>query len=364
MKSPPLLVDAHEDLAWNILTFGRDYTRPAAETRRLEAGSAAATDMGETLLGWPEYQAGRVALVFATLFAAPERRRLHAWENQVYTDTAGANRLYRAQVDAYHRLADRHPDAFRLVLDAAGLDDTLAAWQAPATQPPVGLVILMEGADGVRLPDELGEWWELGVRIIGPAWAGNRYCGGTREPGPLTDAGRALLEAMSDLKFILDLSHMDELSARQALDSYHGPLIASHANAAALIPEYSGNRQLGDNLLRAILERDGIIGVVPYCRFLDYRWKTGDSRASITLETVASHIDHICQMAGDARHVGLGSDFDGGFGLASVPAEVDSIADLQKLVPILAGKGYTPDEITAIMGGNWIRRLKENLPSK
>jgi membrane dipeptidase len=357
-----LLVDAHEDLAWNILALGRDYTRPAAETRQVEKDSPAVAHNDNTMLGWPDYQRGRVALVFGTLFAAPLHKRLGEWDTLVYADFEQAHRLYRAQLDAYLSLTDRHPDKFRLIQAAADLDATLAAWAAATATPPVGLLMLMEGAEGVRDPAELEAWWELGVRIIGPAWAGTRYCGGSGEPGPLSEAGRALLEGMSEIGFILDLSHMDALAARQCLDSYPGALIVSHANAAALIPEYEGNRQLPDAILRGVLERNGVIGVVPFCKFLNYGWKRGDSRAGLTLETLAAHIDHICQLAGDSLHAGLGSDFDGGFGLESAPADMDTIADLQKLDPILAARGYREADIAAILGGNWLRKIRENLP--
>jgi len=201
------------------------------------------------------------------------------------------------------------------------------------------------------------------VRVIGPAWAGTRFCGGTREPGLLTDDGRALLESMADIGFTLDLSHMDPLSARQALDLYPGPIIFSHANAAALLPGYDGNRLPPDDVIKGLIARDGIIGVVPYCLFLKTDWKKGDRRDGITLETLAAHVDHICQMAGDARHVGLGSDFDGGFGLEAAPAGVDTIADLQKLGPILMTKGYNDGEIAAVLGENWLRHLKTYLPT-
>ncbi len=117
----------------------------------------------------------------------------------------------------------------------------------------------------MRSPSELNEWWEAGLRMIGLAWAGTRFCGGTRDPGPLTDDGRALLKAMADFGFTLDLSHMDELSARQSLDLYEGPIIASHANAAALLPGYDGNRLLPDDVIKGLIARDGIIGVVPFC---------------------------------------------------------------------------------------------------
>jgi membrane dipeptidase len=198
--------------------------------------------------------------------------------------------------------------------------------------------------------------------MIGPAWAGTRFCGGTHDPGPLTGEGRALLEAMAELGFTLDLSHMDELSARQALDLYEGPIIASHANAAALLPGYDGNRLLSEDVIRGLLARDAIIGVVPFCMFLKNGWKMEDGRADVTLATLAAHVDHICQMAGDARHVGLGSDFEGGFGLGSIPAGMDTIADLQSLGPILNAKGYHNEEVTAILGENWLRHLRTYLP--
>jgi membrane dipeptidase len=167
---------------------------------------------------------------------------------------------------------------------------------------------------------------------------------------------------MAGIGFTLDLSHMDPLSARQALNLYAGSIIASHANAAALLPGYDGNRLLKDEVIRDILERDGIIGVVPFCKFLAPGWKTGDPRDNITIETLAAHVDYICQMAGDALHVGIGSDFDGGFGLSAVPAGLDSVADLQKLGTALAAKGYNDEQVAAVLGNNWLRHLKTTLP--
>jgi membrane dipeptidase len=363
---PPLIVDAHEDIAYNMLSFGRDYTRSAAETRRVEeaTGSQAPEYTGQSLLGWPEYQRGRVAVVFSTLFAAPIRRITDPGDTQAYADYDQAHRVYRTQLDTYRELADRHPEQFQFITRRVHLESVLADWSdASHENHPVGLVALMEGAEGVRNPSELDEWWEAGLRMIGLAWAGTRFCGGTRDPGPLTDDGRALLAAMADFGFTLDLSHMDVLSALQSLDFYEGPIIASHANAAALLPGYDGNRLLPDEIIRGLIARDGIIGVVPFCAFLKADWKKGDKRESISLENLAAHIDYICQMAGDARHVGLGSDFDGGFGLGAVPFEIDTIADLQKLVPILKGKGYNDEAVAAVLGENWLRHLRTFLPT-
>jgi membrane dipeptidase len=358
-----LIVDAHEDLAWNMLTFGRDYTLSAAETRRREQGSEAPKQNGDTLLGWPEYQRGQVGLVFSTLFVAPARRRLGEWDSQIYRDFSEANARYRAQLESYHRLVDRHPDRFRLVQTRTDMQDVLNQWKQPSTEEhPVGLVVLMEGAEGVLEPAELAFWWQAGVRLIGPAWIGTRYCGGTREPGPLTPEGYALLDGMAEHGFVLDISHMDEQAAQQALDYYPQAVVATHANAMALLKGLDTNRHLSDQVIRQLVARGGVIGVVPTNAFLKPGWREGDPRQEVTLQHVVAQIDYMCQLAGDAHHVGLGSDFDGGFGLQSVPLEIDNIADLQKLAPLLAEKGYTDAHLAAIFGENWISLLKRTLP--
>jgi membrane dipeptidase len=369
-----LIVDAHQDLAWNMLAFGRDFTRSAIETRRIEAGGSTLELNGEALLGWPEYQRGHVALVFTSLFATPERHCADTWEKLCYSDADQAAQIYSKQMDVYDRLVDDHPDKFQMVKTSGDLDRVLADWEAfpdgqaaledSATRrsPPLGLVVSMEGADCIRDPGELEEWWQRGLRLVGPAWSGNRFCGGTREPGPLTAEGFALLERMAELGFGLDLTHMDEQAVLQALDFYPGTLLASHSNAQALLKDTVGNRHLSDQVIDGILERDGVIGVVPFNQFLKPGWRIGDPRHEVQMERVIAQIDYYCQRAGDAHHVGLGTDFDGGFGRQSVPVGIDSIADLHKLAPLLAEKGYSPDEIAAVLGRNWINLLKRVLP--
>jgi membrane dipeptidase len=361
----PPIIDSHEDIAWNILTFGRDYTRSVVETRRLEKNSQAVKSNGETLLGWPEWQRGQVRLIFSTLHAAPQRRIEFEWETQFYPDGdyQAAHKLYRAQIDVYRRLLDAHPDKFKLVRTVQDLNEIWGQQPPPDAEPAIGLVLLMEGAEGVRRPEELEEWYDLGLRLIGPAWAGTRYCGGTLEPGPLTKDGFALLEVMGDLGFTLDLSHMDEQAALQALDVYPGPIVATHANCDSLIKDSGINRHLSDSMIMKIAERNGVIGVIPYNLFLKAGWSVHDGRNGISLADVAAHIDHICQLTGTAHHAALGSDFDGGFGLQSVPEDVDSIADLQKLGPLLSERGYSSADIAAIFGENWLNHLRGSLPT-
>ena len=331
-----IIVDAHEDLAYNIITFGRDYTQSVEEIRRREIGSFAVTNNGDTTLGWPEYQRGHVAFIFATLFAAPRRGKMPDWDSQVYTTVEEAYRLYSGQLDIYQRLFDQHPDKFTPILTKPQLEITLEMWQKPVkdSPSPTGLITLMEGAEGIRSTSELEEWWERGVRIIGPAWKSNRFCGGTREPGPLTSEGRELLEAMASIGFILDISHMAWESALDAINLYEGAIIASHSNALKQVKNGSSNRFLTDEIIDGIIQRSGVIGVVPFNSFLIEGWKSPDPRSDCSLDMVAAQIDYICQRVGNTRHAGFGTDFDGGFGLQHIPDGLNTIADLQNLSPL------------------------------
>ncbi|MGH2544640.1 MAG: dipeptidase [Ardenticatenaceae bacterium] len=360
-----ILVDAHEDLAWNIQTFGRDYLRPVETTRARERDTETIARNGTTLLGWPEWIEGRVAVIFATLFATPASRRMGEWETNCYEDAEGAHRLYWSQLELYHRLVEAHADKLQLIERRADLEQVLATWEEDSAEPPrVGFVILMEGADGVREPAEVQRWYEGGVRLLGPAWTATRYAGGTQAPGPFTKAGRALLDEMASLGMVLDLSHLSEEGAREALERYEGPTMASHSNARALLAAGSRvpERHLSDEVIIGIAEREGVIGVVLGNSFLKGGWTPGDGRELVTLDDVAVQIDYMCQLIGDARHVGIGSDADGGFGLEKMPTGIDTVADLSRIGNALAARGYREEEIEAILGGNWLRFLRRTLP--
>lgn len=352
-----LIVDAHEDIAWNVLTFGRNYSRSVAETRAAEAETDIPALAGQTLLGWPDWIRGNVAVVFATLFATPANHELVICGEPAYQTVEEAHQLYAAQVDIYHRLAVDHPDKFYIIRTQTDLSRGLLDWQQGRRR--VGLVLLMEGADAIREPAEVAWWYDQGLRIIGPAWCRTRYAGGTGAPGPLTQAGQVLLEEMAKLKLILDLSHLADDAVAGALAGYPGPVIASHANARALLPGNSSERHLTDETVRQIAARQGVIGLVLFNRFI----KEGlPARDQVTLEDVVAHIDHYAQLAGHTRHLGLGSDFDGGYGLENIPTGLDSIADLGRLGQALDRRGYPAADIEGILGGNWLALLQRTLP--
>ncbi len=359
-----LIIDGHEDIAYNMVVFGRDYTRSAQETRNAETDNARArAAMGECMLGLPEWLGGKIGIIFATLFAMPARRKMSGVDEgaPAYTTPQEAYRQAMEQLDVYWRLADENP-RFALVREQKALDAVLATWQAgaPKDQRQIGLVVLMEGADPIVKPQDMEGWYERGVRIIGLAWlAGTRYAGGDSSGGPLTPEGVRLLRTMMNFNLILDVSHLSDQSCLQAIDRYDGPVIASHSNPRKLAP---GHRQLSDDMIRAILSRDGVVGIVPVNSMLRAGWRRGDRKDAVSVADVVAAMDYVCQMAGDAQHVALGTDFDGGFGTESTPAEIDTIADLPKIAAELKARGYVQADVEAIMSGNWLRVLRRALP--
>ncbi len=346
------VVDAHEDIAFNALDHGRDIRLSVDEKRAIERAKPA-TDAGpiagmsqSVMLGLPEHRRGGVGLVFGTIFVPPG-------EGDWMT------RQGKAQLDYYTDLAAQDIGV-RIVASQTQLDALVADWNAAAdlASRPLGVVLLMEGADPLPDPSALQGWYDRGLRVVGPAWTKTRYCGGTRAPGPLTDLGLALMDEMARLGMILDVSHLAEESFWQALERFPGTVIASHANCRAFVPT---DRQLSDEMIRVLAERDAVIGSVLANRFLVDGWT--DARGPVTLDAVVRHIDHIAQLTSSARHCALGSDFDGGFGVESTPVELDSVADLGKLGTALEAHGYSPADVEGILGQNWLRLLHRGLPA-
>jgi membrane dipeptidase len=214
----------------------------------------------------------------------------------------------------------------------------------------------MESADPILTPAQLPEWQAAGVRLIGPAHYGpGRYAGGTGAELGLTAEGVALLEAMEELNFILDLTHLSDQAFWQAIKLFHGSLLASHNNCRALVPH---QRQFSDEQLRAIIERDGEIGAAGDNWMLCPGWTRSGPNPAVTLAHMVDHIDHVCQLAGNSHHAALGSDLDGGFGREQSPRDLDTIADLQTIGGLLAERGYAEADVAAIMHGNWLRLLR------
>lgn len=334
------IVDAHEDIAYIALHEKQDVRCSVYELRpdndAQERGSSLG---GKAMVGLPEHRRGGIGLIFASIFAPPASLEAVIADGQT-------------QLRYYLELAASEPKV-HLIYTCRDLDVLMRDWHDAAMPDarPVGLVLLMEGADPIREPSELIEWYSRGLRIVGPSWERSRYAGGTGSPGPLTGLGRALLNKMEQLGIILDVSHLAEESFWQALELFHGTVIASHSNCRAYVPT---DRHLTDDMIRIIAERDGVIGTVLLNIFLDPNWNP-KTDAPLPIDVVVRHIDRVCQLSGNATHCAIGSDFGVGF---ATPAGFDSVADIAKLIDVLSNKGYSAADIENIMGGNWLRVLR------
>jgi membrane dipeptidase len=355
-----LIVDGHLDLAWNAVQWGRDLTRSALTIRALE-GATAGKGRGLGTVALPELRRGRVALCFATLLARSTGRPVPHID---YPSPAQAHAAAMGHL-AYYRALEHERYAV-VIADAPALDAHIARWQAweqePVGEPPpLGLVISMEGADPILAPDRLSEWHAAGLRLLGLAHYGPcRYAGGTGDEGGLTDHGRVLLPELRRLGVGLDLTHCSDAAFWETLERYDGPVLASHHNCRALVPS---QRQLADEQIRAVAERGGVIGAALDTWMLKPGWlisERPDSRnPPVTLGDVVDQIDYVCQLTGSSRHAAIGSDLDGGFGREQSPRDLDTIADLQRIAELLAGRGYAAADVAAIMHGNWLRLLRE-----
>lgn len=356
-----LIVDAHLDLAMNALVWNRDLFRSAYETRDLEAGMTA-KGRGKGTVSIPDLRRGQIGLCFATVLGrvnpdSPAQIDFRTHEI-AYAHCQGELAFYREL---------ERQGIVRILRTGQDVADHFAQWSASpddatAASAPIGIVLLMEGADPIVEPDQAELWWNDGLRIVGLAHYGpSAYAFGTDSAGPLTEKGRRLCAEMSRLGMILDVSHLTDESFHDALDRFDGPVLASHSNCRALVP---GDRQISDDMIRRLIERDAVIGIALDAWMLEPGWIRGQTTPErVSLNDVADHIEHVCQIAGHARHVAIGSDLDGGYGTEQTPRDLDTIADLQQLPDILASRGFSGTDIANVMHGNWVRHLRTILPS-
>lgn len=361
---PRLLLDAHLDLAMNAVEWNRDLSRPLEEIRDRERGWTDRPDRGRATVSLDELRRGGIGVVVATQIARYVKRGnpLPGWHSP-----SQAWAMTEAQL-AWYREMERRGE-MRAIATGADLDAHVAAWQASpdplAARLPIGYVRSLEGADSMVTLAHVERAWRDGLRAIGPAHYGpGTYAQGTDASGGIGEAGRALLREMERLGIILDATHLCDDSFWEALDGFGGRVWASHSNCRALVPH---NRQFADEQIRALVARGAVIGVALDAWMLSPGWQRGvttPQAAGVTLETVVDHVDRICQIAGSARHVGIGSDLDGGFGLEQTAADLSSIADLARIPAILERRGYSGEAIELIASGNFLRFLRDALPAR
>ena len=375
------IFDAHLDLSMNALEWNRDFTRPIQEIRQREQGLTDKPDRGKGTVCLPEMRRGGIGLCVATQIAryVKPSNSLPGWHSpdQAWAQTQGQLAWYRAMEEAGQmaQIKDRAEleQHLQLWVDSTS-QDRLPRQQQPvpaadhaltsvATELPIGYVLSLEGADSIVTLAHLERSFEQGLRAIGPAHYGpGTYAQGTDATGGLGSRGRELLKEMERLGLILDVTHLCDDSFWEAMDHFHGRLWASHSNCRALVPH---NRQFTDEQIKLLIEQGAVIGAALDAWMMIPGWikrKTTPESVGLKLERIVDHIDHICQLAGNTLHSGIGSDLDGAFGREQSPGDLDTIADLARIPDMLKARGYKEEDIRRIMHGNFIDFLRRNLP--
>ena len=350
-----LLFDAHLDLAFNAVDWNRDLELSIEQIRTAEAGM---TELGRGAgtVSFPEMRKGGLGICLATMFA----RIRQTMPSPYGCATAEACYAVGCGHQSYY-LAMQRKGVMRAIRSRGELLSHIADWNSRPTQAPLGYLLSMECADMVLDPDHIYEWYERGLRAIGLTHYGdNRYGGGTNSRLGLRPEARGLLKNIEELKLPLDLTHLSDAAFDDAINSFGGRVLASHQN----VRKFSNwQRQFSDEQVRALVARDGVMGMALDAVMLQDGFVRGKTPPEVTLERVVDNIEHICQLAGSSRHIGIGSDLDGGYGTEQTPKDLKTIADLQRLPELMSNRGYSDTDIAGVMHGNWIRFFSETLPA-
>jgi len=360
------MFDCHLDIAMNAMEYNRDQRWTQEKIRRSELADpfiapAAERQRARNTVCFPELRRGRIGIIVATQIArhSPRFHNLPGWRSpeQAWAHTQGQLAYYRAMEECGEMLQLRTWPQVE-----AHAAKWLAASDSEAATLPIGYLLSLEGADSILSWRHLEKSRADGLIALGPVHYGPGIYGhGTDDEGPLTPRGRELLEEMERLGIILDVTHLCDESMRDALDHFSGPVWASHHNCRALA---NWNRQLTDEQIKELIQRGAVIGMAFDAIMMVHGWRHRGSTPrefGLRIEKICEHIDHICQLAGNAHHVGIGTDLDGGYGTEQTPLDLDSIADLAKLDGLLAQRGYSTEDITGIFRGNFFRFLREHL---
>ena len=360
----PLIFDSHLDLSWNALSFNRDQTESVEQINQREAGMTAPGGRAHATVSLPEMRKAGVAVCLGTLLVRAKRHvQPPAGHRRIDLDYGTQSIAYavaQGQLAYYRLLAEQ--GEIEMIGTASQLDAHWRRWQSePHDRLPIGNILAMEGADPIVDPSQVDAWFAAGLRCVMLSHYGqSHYSVGTGENGPLTPRGIEMLKAFERVGMILDATHLSEQSFFEALDRFSGPVMASHNNCRTLVP---GDRQFSDEQIGRLVERGAVIGVVCDAWMLQPGWQIGVSHPDqLTLSALVDHIDHICQLAGSAGHVGIGSDLDGGYGHEQTPGDLKTIADLLRLEPLLKDRGYSDQDVDAIFHGNWLDFFRRWLP--
>jgi membrane dipeptidase len=358
MGKNPLIFDAHLDLSMNALEWNRDLRWTLDEIRKSEEGMSDKPDRANGTVSLPSMREGNIGICVATQIGRYVKRgnNLPGWRSpeQAWAQTQGQLAWYMSMEEA---------GEMRQIRSASELEKHIRIWQDNESFSPIGYILSLEGADSLITVSHLEKAYNYGLRAVGPAHYGpGTYANGTDSSGGISAKGRELLTEMERLGIILDATHLCEENFWEMMSFYNGPVWASHNNCRVFV---NHNRQFSDEQINELIRRNAVIGVALDAWMMVPGWERGKSdpkTMDVSLKQMVNNIDHICQLAGNSLHAGIGSDLDGAFGKEQCPWDLDSIADLQKIPGLLSDKGYNGTDIENIMSENFIRFLKKNLP--
>lgn len=357
------IIDGHLDLSMNAMEWNRDLTQPLQSIRTREKGLTDKPDREKGLISFEELRKGNIGLVFATQLARCTEQNGNltgsGWHSpeQAWAQTQGQLAWYKAM---------EVKGEMRMIKTVEELKDHIEWWNDGTLNDnkPIGYILTLEGADSLIDISYVEQAYNYGLRAIGPGHYGpGRYANGTDATGHLNSAGKALLKEMDRLNMILDATHLNDDAFWDAMELFDGVVWASHNNCRKIVDH---NRQFSDEMIKALIEKDAVIGAAFDAWMIVPGWIRGKSlpeEMHCSLNAVIDHIDQICGLAGNSLHVALGTDLDGGFGKEQCPYDLESIADLQKIPALLQQRGYTTNDIENIMHRNWIRILGRGLPA-
>ena len=349
-----LCFDSHLDISMNALEWNRDQRWTVEQIRASEQGMNDKPDRGRNTVSFPAMREGKVGLVVATQIArvVEPGSPIPGWfsQEQAWAFTQGQLEWYRCMEEA---------GEMKQITDKKSLEESLALWKNPDKTTPICYLLSLEGADSIISMAHLERSYKSGLRALGPAHYGEGiYANGTDSSGRLNARGVELLKAMDELEMILDMTHLNDDAFWHALDIYKGSLWASHNNCRVFVDH---NRQFSDEMIKELIKREAVIGLALDAWMMVPNWIRGESdpaSRNVTLQIMADNIDHVCQLAGNSLHAGVGSDLDGGYGTEQSPFDMNTIADIQNLPEILQTRGYSTADIENVMYLNFVKFLQ------
>lgn len=305
-----IVVDLHNDIMLEVQSRKREITRRSL--------------VGHSDL--PRFREGGVDVQVFALFVHPSEA------------DRGRQRV-SALLDAFDHLAETNRSALAPVTSVTEIRELHATGR-------LAVVLAVENASALDGdPAYVDVLFQRGVRMMGLTWNNsNGLADGALESthSGLTPLGREVLERMQDMGMVVDVSHLSEKSFWDVLAATHGPIVATHSNAAGLTPH---RRNLTDDQLRAMAERGGVVGVNFVPAFL----------GGASLAQVLEHVTYLVSLMGSGG-VALGSDFDGFTGRVT---GLEDVSHLPALTAALLDRSFEPETIRRILGDNALRVFGE-----